>query len=371
MTTHGSTTSSLQPPRIAAYLALVFVLLACVACGSSPTTSATTTAPPSSTAPTSSVPSSTEPPSTTPATTAPTLPPSPQALSVLQTIDDASKITTIPADLTPALEDFANPAQAKTLWGPWFVRPCDPYVNPSQASNPTPCIFGDAASTRTIVLVGDSNVGNWAPALDIGLKAAGYRLAVFAFASCPTPDLTYPSPSYGTLTGALLTECNQWHQTVPAAISALHPIAVLAASGSTYLNVLTDQQWINGFAKLFDESTAGSPSAVRILMGTSPFPGPSPNCLAATSNPQTCAFSFTPGSATGYPSYVTRDALIAAASDATLIPTYPWFCHAGTCSPVVSNYLVYADTDHPTIAYSDYLAPVVTGAVLNAIAAHS
>ena len=136
-----------------------------------------------------------------------------------------------------------------------------------------------------IVLVGDSNVGNWPPALDSGLKAAGYRLAVFAFASCPTPDLTYPSPSYGTLTGTLLTECNQWHQTVTNAISALHPLAVIAASGSTYLKVLSDQQWISGFTKLFDDSTVGNPSAVRILMGTSPFPAPSPNCLAATSNP--------------------------------------------------------------------------------------
>ncbi len=68
---------------------------------------------------------------------------------------------------------------------------------------------------------------------------------------------------------------------------------------------------------------------------------------------QACAFSFAPGSASPDTSYVPRDALIADASDAILIPTYPWFCHAGTCSPVVSNDLVYAVTDHSTIAYSD------------------
>ena len=59
--------------------------------------------------------------------------------------------------------------------------------------------------------------------------------------------------------------------TAPQAISALHPVAVIAASGEADLSGISDSQWIAGFTKLFDASTAGSPSAVRILLGTSPF----------------------------------------------------------------------------------------------------
>jgi hypothetical protein len=343
-----------------AFVAVMIVSLA--ACGSTTSSvSSTSAAPPLSTR--------TTPPSTSPAS-ATDVPQTPAEAAIFQSIESASKITALPSNLDPPLESFASPAQAKTVRGTWYLHGCDANNNSAEAASPTPCILGDTQSAKTIVLVGDSNVGNFAPGLDVGLGAAGYRLVIFGNSACPTPDLVYPSPSYGVLSGAGLADCNEWHQQVPKAISALHPVAVIAASGSTKLPVITDKDWIAGFTKLFAESTAGSPSAVRILLGTSPFPGPTPNCLAANSNPQACALHDSPGSGSHYATYLARDPLIASAASATLIPTYPWFCSAGTCSPVISNYLVFADVDHTTIAYSKYLAPVSAGAVTRALAGH-
>lgn len=295
--------------------------------------------------------------------------PQPAAVSsVLESIATAPKIHTVPSDLDPPLQAFADPNQANAVAGPAYFWQCDAYGSPIQAASPAPCLFGDLQSTKTIVLVGDSNVGNWAPALDIGLQSAGYRLAVFGFAGCPTPDIHYRS--YDQLTSTLLSECNEWHSRVPLAINALHPIAVIAASGEADTSGISNREWIDGFATLFNQSTAGSPTAIRILLGTSPFPGPTPNCVAATPNPQECALHDTGHSSSDYSTFLARDPSIASASGATLIPTYPWFCHNGICPPIVSRYLVFADQDHATIAYSEYLSPVVTNAVVTAILHH-
>jgi hypothetical protein len=308
----------------------------------------------------STVPSSTVPSSTVPQSLA--------SAAVFSAIAASSKIRSIPANLNPSLQEFGDPAQAKTVSGVWYFKGCDAYANPAQAASPTPCIFGDVQSPKTVVLVGDSNVGNWAPALDVGLKQAGLRLDVFGFAGCPTPDIFYPS--YANLTSTLVAACNRWHSTVPGVIAALHPVALVVASGAADLQGITDEEWIDGFVKLFDRSTLGSPSTARILFGTSPFPGPLPSCLAQTGNPQSCALHDQPGSGTAYASYFARDSKIAAAAKATLIPTYPWFCSTGTCSPIVGNTLVFADKDHSTLAYSQFLAPVASDAVVGALANH-
>ncbi len=302
----------------------------------------------------------------TTAVAAATTGPQPAAVSsVLESIARAPEIHAVPPDLDPPLQAFADPNQANSVAGPAYFWQCDAYGSPVQAASPTPCLFGDLQSNKTIALVGDSNVGNWAPALDIGLQSAGYRLAVFGFAGCPTPDLQYRS--YDQLTSSLLAECNEWHTTAPEAISALRPVAVIAASGEADTSGISNREWIEGFTRLFNRSTASSPTAIRILLGTSPFPGPTPNCVAATSDPQQCALHDSGHSGSNYSTFLARDPSIASAAGATLIPTYPWFCHNGVCPPIVSKYLVFADQDHATIAYSEYLSPVVTDAVVGVL----
>jgi hypothetical protein len=285
------------------------------------------------------------------------------AAAVLKAVAAAPKLAAIPSTLTPSINSFANPSKAYVLSGVSTFQDCDGYNSPQQQKHPTPCLFGDRHGKKTIVLVGDSFVGNWTPALKLGLKARGYKFDVFGYAGCPTPDLTYRS---NQLTASQTVGCNEWHTRVLTAIRRLHPFAIIVATGEDFPSGISNQQWTAGFKKLFTVSTAGSPSTIRIVMGTSPFFSEEvPSCLAAHSNPQDCSTPFPAGS--GYGQYLTRDAAAAKGSSATLIRTYPWFCTAKTCSVVISHYLAFADTDHVTVAYSDYLAPVVTDAVLAAL----
>ena len=199
--------------------------------------------------------------------------PTPAAATVLKSIAAALKSTAVPSDLTPPLSAFSNET-AGALSGDSLTYACDPYGSAKLATKPVPCLFGDLAATETIVIVGDSNVGNWVPALNIGLKAAGYRLAAFSYAGCPAADTPYKS-----IPDSQTSECNLWHKTVPAVIKALDPVAVLVASGDDFPGDTTNSQWIAGFSKLYKLTTSNS--TVRILMGTSPFTTVNPpSCLA-------------------------------------------------------------------------------------------
>lgn len=271
-------------------------------------------------------------------------------------------IHSIPADLTPSLSQFANSNASYNLSGLSLLSHCNAYSNSALAAHPVACYFGDTKSTKTIVFVGDSNVGNWIPALADGLVATKYRLAVFPYASCPTPDMIYTAAS-GPVEW---NECNIWHVSVLKAIRAVHPVAVIAVSGAIGIGLFDTTKWIAGFKKLFAQATLGSPSTRRILIGTSPFfPGPIPNCLAAHSNPQSCDEKDKVGSP--YGKYLTRDLQVARAAKAKLFPVTPELCYGGWCSPIVGKYMVYVDIDHTSIAYSQFLSQVVTNAVVKLV----
>ena len=282
------------------------------------------------------------------------------AASVATSVEDAESTTSLPRSAVPPLSVLDDPATSYAESGPAYFAACDPYLHPSQAERPIPCFYGDRTASRTIVLIGDSTAGNWAPALSQGLRKKGYRLAVFGYAGCPAPDLTYD-----TSTASQYQRCDLWHRHLAASIKPLHPVAVIAVSGATDLGKISNQTWKNGYALLFREATRSDPAASRILMGTSPeFAESVPACLSAHSDPQDCSSRYTSGVGY-YGSYLSRDPYVAAAADAHLVPTYPWFCHEHTCEPVIGRFIAFVDVEHLTIAYSDYLSTVVTDKVLD------
>jgi len=275
-------------------------------------------------------------------------------------VKSSTSVKTISSAVAATLKEFSSPASFD-LTGPSSFSACDVYNSESLALSPKPCLLGNPHGTKTIVLIGDSNVGNWVPALNFGLEGTPYRLAVFGFSSCGLANLPYTSSW-----GSLYKRCLQWHEHLPAAIRALHPVAVLASSGAVGTN-FSESTWVNGVKNVFVQSTKGLPATRRILLGTTPFfPESAVTCLTVHPNPQECSLTYSFGSGY-YGSTLARDKEIAAASNATLINTTKFFCHSDTCSPVIANILVYSDIDHVTIAYSSYISKVVTSAVLAAL----
>lgn len=305
-------------------------------------------------------------------TARPTVPVTLEPLSVASAqlaadLSAATKANTLPAGLTPPLSDFASTSQGQSVTGPSYFSACDAYGEASRQSDPVPCVFGDTQSKRIIVLFGDSSVGNWAPALDLGLKAAGYRLDVFGFAGCLTPDISYNSGNDNNRDpNSTPDECNTWHAAAEPAIRALAPVAVIASAASDNYGLISNSDWIAGYDKLFAETT--TPTTVRILIGSSPFFNEAaPTCLSTHPDPQACSINYSSGGAGPYSEYMARDPQIAASAHAKLIPPTSWLCSDGDCPPVIGSFLAYGDIDHLTIAFSEFLAPEVTSAVLTAI----
>jgi hypothetical protein len=233
--------------------------------------------------------------------------------------------------------------------------------------DPKPCIYGSTSAKLTIVIFGDSFVGNWLPALnDVG-ESLGYRIAAFEFPGCITPFVPPTEDS-----AAFVRACDEWHVHLPAAVRAQRPVAILAANGTLSWGP-GDGYWIRGLQTAFDEMTTASPRIIRVLIGISPsLPAPAPACLAAYSSAiQKCDLTYTAGKlGLGlFSATLIRDHNAAVAADAVLLPTVQWFCFKDRCPAVVKNLLVYADADHVTTVYSEYLSKVLQGA-LNGILRH-
>lgn len=277
----------------------------------------------------------------------------------------ASSISKVPADLKPSMAELAK--NLIPLEGISTLDRCDPFSQHTQVAAPVPCVLGNTAGTKSIVLIGDSNTGNWAPGLSAGLATSDYKLLVFPYAGCSTADVPLIPGSVGN--GVTIADCTLWHQKVQLAAKALSPIAVLIVAGPNGYNLFKPAAWAAGINKMFAGATGGNKTIKRIVLGTSPrFAMPVAACLAQRANPKRCGL--VPTSAVNgatYQQYLTRDALIATTSGAKLVAARPYLCTTHFCNAVIGSLITAVDADHFSTVFSTSLAPYMTTDVLAAL----
>ena len=259
----------------------------------------------------------------------------------------STKVNSLPSGLTPSLADIHNKGYFGFTGGSMVRAACDPYDYPEQATKPAPCILGDKTATRTVVLWGDSNAGNWMPLFDSVFLTLKYRVAVFTFPGCSAPFVT--ASKSGPFVSSKAATCNTFHSKLGAEVRSLSPVAIFGVSGAAFLTKtpVLEQQWTAGWKSAFDAMTVGAPSTKRYVIGTSPImPQDVPKCLALRSKSiQLCGITT---AKSNYPSIIARDAKVASTAKATLVPVAQWFCQNGICPPVMGSILIYADLDHTT-----------------------
>ena len=268
----------------------------------------------------------------------------------------STKLTTLPKALTPSLADIHTNSAFTYTGGKMVLKSCDPYDYPEQAKKPVPCILGDKTATRTVVLWGDSNAGNWMPLFDSVFAELKYRVAVFTYPGCSAPFVT--ASKTGAFYSSQPATCNTFHSTLAAEVRALKPSAIFGVSGAAFMTKTSaiEQQWLGGWKSAFDAMTIGAPTTKRFVVGTSPImPQDIPKCLALHSRSiQVCGLVTAPSN---YPLIVARDSKVATVSRATLIPVSQWFCQKGQCPPVMDSILIYVDLDHTTKTFVLELVP--------------
>jgi hypothetical protein len=279
--------------------------------------------------------------------------------SLDQLLAKSIKQSQLPKDLIPSLTQLSS---GQDVQGSSYLRKsCDPYVYNAQASNPAPCWYGSLTAKKTVVIFGDSFVGNWIPALNIAGQKMGFRVAEFSFVGCTTP---FVDPSAGPgFDGAEVKACDTFHKNLPRSVNKLDPIAILAANGTPSWGAAGNPSWISNLDKAFNEMTTATSHPVRILLGTGPeLAEAAPSCLAThPSSTTVCNFKY--GAGSEFTASLQRDSNAISGAQVHLIPTYQWLCLNQVCPPVIGHIEVYADTDHLTIAISKFLSVLLEGAL--------
>jgi SGNH domain (fused to AT3 domains) len=279
---------------------------------------------------------------------------------VLAAVKAATTVNTLPATISPTLSDAVNNNHSTLVAGDnWILNSCDPYWVHAQAAKPVPCVYGATKSKKVVVLFGDSNAGSWAPAFDAIFKQMGYKLDLFGFIGCTTSPVTETSTQPGF--PAQYQLCNTWHANLPAAVRAVHPVAVMDAA-SPWQALTQDEatSWVPQMKWAFDKMTLGRPKTIRVELGTTPlFPSVVAQCLASFPKAiQTCGVDYTdPTSA--YAKLLARDKQIATVAKAKLITASQWLCYNHKCPPVIKNFMVVIDRDHTSVPFVKFLQAAI------------
>ncbi|WP_426623027.1 acyltransferase family protein [Leifsonia sp. McL0607] len=224
------------------------------------------------------------------------------------------------------------------------------------------CVLGDATSSRTAVVLGDSIAASWLPALESALP--GWRIVAMTFQSCPAVDVTVDEASGRR---AFRSECDAARDAAVSRAIALHPDLVLLSSalGSFERQV--------GSADPGDAWRTGTVEAIRALADVprtlvveSPPEGPSPaDCALRILSPVTC--EMTPSADWEAKSTAEADGVRAAAAEGAgveFISTRAWFCTpSGVCPIFAAGTPIRVDRGHLTAEYTQRLSVVLAAAV--------
>ncbi|WP_205687372.1 acyltransferase family protein [Cellulomonas endophytica] len=225
---------------------------------------------------------------------------------------------------------------------------------PYEAVDQPPCVYGDPAGTRTVVLLGDSHAQQWLPGLAAAAATTGWRAVAWTKSACSVADLEL----WNADLRRTYTECPVWRERTLARVVAAAPdLVVVSQSDTVPGEQVGPAEW--------GEATARSLAVLRdagipvVLLLDTPYPGLDvPECLADhLTDVGACAVA-----REDVVPYEERRAAIedmAAGMGVTAVDPADWMCTATTCPPVVGNRLVYRDISHITATYSTWLAPML------------
>ncbi|OBH02078.1 acyltransferase [Mycobacterium sp. E2699] len=270
-----------------------------------------------------------------------------QAFAQVQTAVAASAdVKAVPSNLAPPLADAA--AEEKVMGR----KSCA--LNLFQVAQPD-CAMGDAASTTTVAVIGDSHAAMWSAAFQRISTQRHWRLEMLTKGYCPVLDL----PIFSPLLRREYTECEQWRRQIVIRLQAQHPRLVVLSIRRVYdaqSFAPYDPAWILSLTRLVHE-LRGTGAQVLVL---GPIPDPHsvvPFCLSRHLDDATaCA---PPRSSAVSQSGTAAENVATTAGGGHYADLTELFCTTARCPVIVGNALVYLDSNHLTLEYSRLLAPVI------------
>jgi peptidoglycan/LPS O-acetylase OafA/YrhL len=229
---------------------------------------------------------------------------------------------------------------------------------------PVMCEFGNRASARWVVLVGDSRAAQWSPALQLIAAQQGWRLTTITKAGCPFADVTIYKGAKGR--ALPYTSCRQWNDATAGLLTGpVHPDLVITSAFAPYLvggkgglkkGEASRQAMIKGLHRSWKAlNTAGVP-----VVGIRETPAMGKDIAECVSEHRTslneCS---TPAKKALRTAHAIQPAALGLAESASIDLTPTMVCPAAVCPVVIGNVLIYRDEHHLTATYSRSLAPAL------------
>jgi hypothetical protein len=248
----------------------------------------------------------------------------------------------LPAGVRPSLAD------ARTDTERMYREHCAAQVDDLK---PPTCVYGDAAGSFTVALVGDSHAGEWFPALEVLARERGWRLVPYVKLSCPFIDMRL-------LHFALkreYTECLVWRDNVAAAMAADPPdMSVFAFSHRGIFPFLAADGGVESESQALARAIERVPGSHLVMIDTPRTSVDIPGCIAdhpadlrACALPRATAFTTLFGA---------REARVAELTGAGVIDLIPAVCPAMPCQVIRDGMITYRDNHHLTATFSASLA---------------
>ena len=242
-------------------------------------------------------------------------------------------------------------------------------------TDPVACVVGDTASTKTVVLIGDSHAANWIPGLMLAATKAHWRLVLYTKTTCPA------MPVNVTLTVSLVVkatpyyECRRWRANVLAKVASWKPAVVLVGGSHTTrmigldgvvfrttpaARLQRDAAWQKATAQLLSRLKKDVPKAVVLVLHDTPIARQDVvPCVAR-------AVYATAGDTCSYPvaSAVRRTiraaevAALVANPNARVVDAFHTVCPTTRCIPASKGILRYRNAGHLTATFSRTLWPM-------------
>lgn len=218
------------------------------------------------------------------------------------------------------------------------------------------CSFGDESAANTAVMIGDSHVGQWFPAIKGALDESEWRLLVITKSSCPMVD----EPFFYTRIGREYTECSQWRDSAIEHIARISPDLLLLGSANAEF---TQQQWTEGTARVLARLSPASKS-VFLLVDTPSLPFNGPDCLIryaarpAWLKPSTsCSTQAISAQADDIRGWL--QAAAARFPNVRQLDLNPLICPGGVCRAEMDGRIVYRDNQHLSASFAASLSPTM------------
>jgi peptidoglycan/LPS O-acetylase OafA/YrhL len=252
----------------------------------------------------------------------------------------------VPSDLTPNLLQIRNSVAD--------VGECD-YTEDVRRL----CLRGDEASSRTVVVIGDSHARAWIPAFDAITERSGWRAYYLVKPQCPAAHVTVAPLDENRP----FVECDAFQDWVIDQVEALAPQLVVVASSPPVNGVYDGDRRTEDLDEVADLLADGYEDLFRDVRRAADRVALLRDVPKASADPGTCLSSggsslrecmFEPEER----SRVLADVAVASAraTGTDVVDPTPWLCYRDDCPVVIGGTLSYRDTDHLTAEYAASLA---------------